>query len=303
VAQYPAHGNNGEELCRASRFAVRRAEATGEKYAIFDKAHASQKIEILQRLTKLREAIAGDELIFHYQPKLDLRTKEISSVEALVRWPQASGEILSPAAFIPAAEGTALITQLSAWGLQTAVRQLAHWQKDKVHTDLRIAVNLSALDLRDDNTVRLIKEFLALYGVNASRLEIEVTETTIIDDLPAATRCLEQIKELGVHIAIDDFGTGHAGLVQLKNLPVHSLKIDQTFVKNMLTDSKDRQIVRSAIDLGHNLGLEIIAEGVESKEVLAELGQYGCDIVQGYGIARPLPEAALRTWLKSRPPL
>jgi predicted signal transduction protein with EAL and GGDEF domain len=300
LARYPVHGTSGAELSRACRFALREAEAGKHSYAIFDRAHDTEEHETLDRLTKLKAAIDDRKLVFHYQPKLDLDSGEVTSVEALVRWPQPSGDVLPPGAFVPAAEGTGLITLLSAWGLRTAIAQLSQWRHDDPCTNLGIAVNLSALDLQDGATVRTIKEMLALYDVAPHLLEIEVTETSIIEDFKDARRCLDEIKALGVRIAIDDFGTGHAGLVQLKNLPVDIIKIDKTFVKNILTDSKDNQIVRSAIDLGHNLDLKVVAEGVETDEILHKLREYGCDVVQGYGIARPMPEEALRTWLRAQ---
>jgi len=297
LSRYPTHGMSGAELSRAAHFALHMAETTKQDYLIFDRMHDEQRRQDFQLLGELKEAILKDELIFNYQPKLDLRAGKTLSVEALVRWPHPSGKILPPGAFIPAAENTALITQLSAWGLKTAISQVNAWQRKGIHRDVGIAVNLSPTDLQNGMTVEIIKELLALYDVDPTRLEIEVTETAIINDIDVVTRCLRQMRSLGVRIAIDDFGTGHAGLAQLRNLPVDVLKIDRTFVANMTSDMKDDLIVRSAIDLGHNFDLEIVAEGVETEEVMTRLREYGCDTVQGYGIARPMPESDLQTWL------
>lgn len=294
IAHFPTHGQSGADLIRASRFALRAAAERKERYAIYDKGTDGERRMMLQRLSELRHAIDNDELVFHYQPKLDLRTNSYTSAEALVRWNHPSGEMLAPSMFLPFAENTDVITRVSAWGLKTAIAQLAAWERDGIELNLGIAINLSAMDLRTDATVRTLKELLALYAVDPARLEIEVTETSIIEDIELAKRHLEQIKALGVRIAIDDFGTGHAGLAQLRDLPVDSLKIDQVFIKHMLNQTKDAMIVRAAIRLGHNLGIEVVAEGIETREALDRVREYGCDIAQGYAVARPMPESELR---------
>lgn len=300
IARYPTHGETGAELLRAARFALRAAEAEQKTYAVFNKGDDEQHRHALEQLGALRRGIECGELLFHYQPKLDLRTSLISSVEALVRWRHPSGELMVPGLFLPYAENTAVITQLSAWGLKTAIMQISEWARKGTGLNLRIAVNLSAMDLQNGITPQYLKELLQLYNVNPTHLEIEVTETTVINDLKAAMNCLEQIKALGVRVAIDDFGTGHAGLAQLRDLPADSLKIDQTFVAQLLKDPKADVIVRSTIDLAHDLGLEAIAEGVENGDVLRRVREYGCDVAQGYGIALPMTVEDLERWLPKR---
>lgn len=299
IARYPAHGENGAELIRACRFALHTAESNGEKFQIFDKAHDIHQRQSVERLTELCHAIDNDELIFHYQPKLDLRTGCVTSAEALVRWSHPRDGLLMPGAFIPAAEQTDLITDISGWGLKEAVSQLAAWKDGGI--DLGIAVNLSARDLEDIRAIQDLKDLIALYTIDPGRLEMEVTETTVINDIGRAERALGEIRNLGMKVSIDDFGTGHSGLSLLRNLPIDSLKIDQVFVAELLTSPGDEKIVRAAIDLGHHFGAEVVAEGVEDAEALERLQEYGCDLAQGYWIARPMPEPELRTWLDKQP--
>ncbi len=295
LARYPAHGQNGAELIRACRFAIHMAEASEQKYEIFDKAIYMRQRQSFELLRELVRAIDNNELVFHYQPKLDLRTGKITSAEALVRWEHPSKGVLMPGAFIPAAEQTDLITQISAWGLKNAVSRLSAWKDDGF--DLGIAVNLSARDLADARLIQDLRDLIALYDIDPALLEMEVTETAVIGDIHRAEQVLGDIRELGIRVSIDDFGTGHSGLSQLRNLPIDSLKIDQVFIAELLTSDLDDKIVRAAIDLGHHLGAEVVAEGVESAEVVDLLRAYGCDIAQGYGIAKPLPEPELRSWL------
>lgn len=294
VAHFPAHGLTAVDIMRASRLALQAAVDRNEPYAIFEKGAHHERRMMLERLSELRHAIDNHELVFHYQPKLNLHTNCYTSAEALVRWNHPTGELLAPAAFLPVAEKTEIITRLSAWGLRAAITQIAAWERDGIDLNLGIAINLSAMDLRSDATIRTLRELLSLHGVNPHRLEIEVTETSIIKDIDLAKRHLEQIRALGVKIAIDDFGTGHAGLAQLRDLPVDSVKIDQIFVKHMLDQPKDAMIVRAATRLGHNLGLEVVAEGVETREALDLIRECGCDVAQGFAIARPMSESELR---------
>lgn len=291
IARYPGHGEDGESLSLAARFAMEQAEERGTPYLVYDGHLHERRRAMLARLTELKAAIADDDLDLHFQPKLHLESGCWTGVEALVRWPREGGSILMPGQFVPAAERTDLIHYLSEWVIGSAMSTLESWQAQGI--PLGIAFNLSARDLQNDRVIDQLRDLMALYEIAPERLEVEVTETGIIRDVARAGSFLQQLRDMGLRVAIDDFGTGQSGLCQLRDLPVDSLKIDQTFVGKMLTSPKDDMIVRSAIDLGHTMGLEVTAEGVETGAMLDHLHHLGCDHAQGYGIARPMTGADL----------
>jgi EAL domain-containing protein (putative c-di-GMP-specific phosphodiesterase class I) len=256
----------------------------------------------LTLLGDLRTAISEDQLLLHYQPKANLGTGEIQGVEALVRWQHPTLGLLPPSEFIPVAEHTGLIKPLTTWVLATALRQCRIWL-DEAHSrgwnELSMAINLSTRSLLDDGFPEEVKAALDHWDVPAHLLELEVTESAIMTDPLRARRLLTELAELGVRIAIDDFGTGYSSLAYLKDLPVNQLKIDQSFVQHMHEDMNDAIIVRSVVDLGHNLGLQTVAEGVEDHATWDQLAQLGCDDAQGYFLARPMPPDELIAWLET----
>ena len=215
--------------------------------------------------------------------------------EALIRWIHPELGFVPPGDFIPIAELTSLIHQLTAWVLEKAIEQCRLWQDQGM--SLSIAVNLSARNLMDDNITKLVERLLLKYQLPASRLELEITESSIMTDPTRALRNLDALHDLGVHLAIDDFGTGYSSLAYLKRLPVQTLKIDNSFVRNMLEDLQDELIVNSTIHLAHNLGLTVVAEGVENEELLARLTEMGCDEAQGYFIGRPMAAINADEWI------
>ncbi|MBI1758833.1 MAG: bifunctional diguanylate cyclase/phosphodiesterase [Actinobacteria bacterium] len=248
----------------------------------------------LALLGQLRRGLDRDELVLHYQPKINLRSGRVCGVEALVRWQHPERGLIPPDQFIPLAEHTGLIKPLTHSVLDTALAQVRSWAA--IGLELPVAVNLSARNLVDEHLYDEVAELLAKHGVPAHLLELEVTETTIMTEPVRAARLLTRLHGLGVRIAIDDFGAGYTSLAQLRALPVTDLKVDRSFVMTMDRDPGNALIVHSVVELGHNLGLTAIAEGVETQQSMSALADYGCDSAQGYRISRPLPADAFLEW-------
>jgi EAL domain-containing protein (putative c-di-GMP-specific phosphodiesterase class I) len=249
----------------------------------------------LSMLGDLRSAIENDALDVVYQPKLDLVTGRIVGAEALVRWEHQSRGVVAPTEFVRVAEDTGLIKELTDLVLARGIAMLRTF--DEHGLDLGLAVNLSTHDLFDSRLPDRVRSYLDDNGVRASALTLEITESSLFVDAPRTRGTIDDLHDVGLRLAIDDFGTGYSSLAYLRRLPVHELKIDQSFVGGMLTDPHDEVIVRSTIDLGHNLGLMVVAEGVESVAMLSRLADFGCDIAQGYGIASPMSGADLIEWV------
>jgi EAL domain-containing protein (putative c-di-GMP-specific phosphodiesterase class I) len=258
-----------------------------------DEAHRHR----LAVLAELRDAAALGELELHYQPLIDLRTRRVEHVEALVRWAHPIRGTIAPGEFIPLAEQSGLIHPLTAWVLQSAVDQVAKWSAQGI--DLAVAVNLSAAVLQDDDLPGAITAALADAGLDSDRLIVEITESVIAEE--GVRVALQRLADAGIHCAVDDFGTGYSSLAWLKHLPVHQLKIDRAFVTGMASDPRDRAIVQSVVALAHSLGLQVIAEGIESEDVADLLTELGADIAQGFLFCRPLPCHDLEHWLAGRP--
>ncbi len=246
----------------------------------------------------LRRALDRGELVLHFQPKLSISTGDVVSAEALVRWQHPERGLLFPDTFIPLAEHTGLIGPLTRYVLDAAITQARVWAD--AGRALAVSVNLSARNLLDETLPTHVAELLAAHDVPAALLELEVTESALMTEPARAQQLLEQLAGLGVRISIDDFGAGYTSLGQLKTLPVDELKIDKAFVLTMTEDRSNSLIVHSIVDLGHNLGLTIVAEGVETEQALAALRAFGCDVAQGYHLSRPVPVAALDAWLLGR---
>jgi EAL domain-containing protein (putative c-di-GMP-specific phosphodiesterase class I) len=252
----------------------------------------------LSLLGELRRAIEGDELVLHYQPKISLEGDHVTGVEALVRWQHPEHGLLQPAEFVPLAERTGTIAHLTRWVLTTALRQCAEWRL--THPDLTVAVNLAAANVLDVGLPAMVQELLDEHGLPGDALECEVSETTVMSDPHRVTEVLSALRALGVRLSLDDFGTGQASLAYLKQLPLHEVKIDRTFITGMSDDDGDAVIVRSTIDLARNLGLDVVAEGVESASVLEALVDLRCNSAQGFYLSPPLPTEELGLWLGNR---
>jgi diguanylate cyclase (GGDEF)-like protein len=290
IAVYPDHGHDAETLVRHADVAMYESKEQHAP-ALYAPERDRYSPDRLALIGRLRPAIADGEIVVYYQPQADLRTGAIRGVEALVRWQHPERGLLSPDAFVPLAEHAGLIRALTSHVLDCALAQCRAWRDDGI--DLAVAVNLSARDLLDLRLPDEVAELLARWGIEPGRLELEVTENTVLVDPARARDILLRLDELGVRLAIDDFGTGHSSLGYLKRLPVHVLKIDKTFVLHMLESDEDAAIVRSTVDLAHNLGLEVVAEGVETRGIWERLAAMRCDVAQGYLLSPPVRAAEI----------
>jgi len=300
VSLYPDDGTDLDQLMRRADAAMYVAKNEGRDMARFYEPAIEQVAQQRVALENhLRHALALGELSLHFQPKVSSVSLEVVGVEALLRWNSPELGLVPPSHFIPLAEETGLIRPIGAWVLEQTCGQLAHWHALGLGF-LNVSVNLSALQLSDIDLVDQVRSCLARHGVPASALEIEITESLLMDNTSLAEEQLMALKALGVQLSIDDFGTGYSSLAYLKRFSIDKLKIDQSFVRDMLSDPTDLAIVRAIIALGHTLGLRIVAEGVEGEEVASQLKTLACDELQGYHFARPMPAAAFEGWLHDR---
>ena len=275
------------------------AKEAGRGYALYEPQQDHYSPRRLSLAGELRSALENGELELHYQPKADVVTGRIIGVEALVRWIHPRHGLLGPEEFVPIAEQTGLIVPLTHWVLDAAMRQCRVWQEQGY--ELSVAVNLSARSFLDTQLAVNIPLLLAHHQIEPTLLELEVTESTIMLDPVRACTTLERLSEIGLTLSIDDFGTGYSSLANLKRLPVDMIKIDKSFVLEMATEHSDAAIVRSTIELAHNLGLQVIAEGVEDRQIWDELARLGCDYAQGFYLSRPLPADKLTRKLALAP--
>jgi EAL domain-containing protein (putative c-di-GMP-specific phosphodiesterase class I) len=267
--------------------------------AFYDQDRDQHSLRNLVLMGDLRQAIENGELSLNYQPKVSCASGKIIGVEALVRWNHPEHGFIPPDQFIPIAEHTGLIKPLTMWVIDTALQQCREWKYLIQDLHIRMSVNLSVRNLLDLQFPEEVYDLLKKWDIDSSSLELEITESAVMEDPDHAMKVLMLLDTLGVQLSIDDFGTGYTSLGYLKKLPVDIIKIDKSFVMNMLMDQSDAMIVRSTIDLAHNLGLSVIAEGVETEEILLSLRNMGCDGIQGYYICRPVPADDFITWFKN----
>ena len=295
MAVYPSHAKNEQELLQRADIAMYFAKRKNFGYAIYDKSEDKHDIRQLGFEVELREAIKNDDLMLHYQPKIDVKSKQVISTEVLLRWKHAEHGFIPAEEISLLAEKTGLITELSKWVVRNAVSQLAVWIKKGI--DLPVSINLSVWNLQDPDFYGYVEKILKDSCVPASMITFEITESAVMSDTESALKTLHQISELGAKISIDDYGTGFSSLQYLKILPVNEIKIDKSFVTDMVNYENDAVIVRSIIDLSHNLGLTVVAEGVETQDVYDILEILRCDTIQGYHISRPVSSDGLEDWL------
>jgi diguanylate cyclase (GGDEF)-like protein len=297
VAAWPADGKDEATLMRHADIAMYRAKELGRNnYQFYSRAMNAKTLERLHLEGELRHALERKEFVLHYQPQVDLRSGRIVGMEALIRWNHPELGMVPPDHFIGLAEETGLIVAIGAWVLRTACAQNKAWQCAG-HTGLRVAVNLSARQFGAQDLASSISAVLAETGLAADCLDIELTESSLIADVDAAVASMCELKAIGVQLSIDDFGTGYSSLSYLKRFPIDVLKIDKSFVRDVMSDPDDAAIVASIISLAHNLKLHVIAEGVETAEQLAYLRMHGCDDMQGYLFSKPVPPAAFEQML------
>jgi diguanylate cyclase (GGDEF)-like protein len=295
VASYPADGEDAETLMRHADVAMYVAKRGNFGVTQYEPVHDSLHKEQLSLLGELRRAIENAELYLVFQPKIDALTGEVTGAEALVRWQHPQRGAVPPAQFIPFAEQTGFVRLITRWVIDAAAAQSARWIA--AGAPLKLAVNISAQDLLDPATPEAIVEALDRHGVPAKLFGLEVTESGVMQDPAMAIGVIKRLRALGIGIAIDDFGTGYSSLAYVKQLEVSELKIDRSFVRNIVQDAKDRAIVLSIIELSHNLELTVVAEGVEDEASVDVLRKLGCDLIQGYVYSRPLPERELGDWI------
>jgi EAL domain-containing protein (putative c-di-GMP-specific phosphodiesterase class I) len=299
VALYPDDGSDPDTLLKHADAAMYRAKEQGRNNFQFFTSDLNVLMkERLELESNLRRAQEREQFELHYQPRVDLATGRVIGCEALIRWALTDDELIQPGRFIPLAEETGLIGSIGKWVLRTACAQNKAWQ-DAGLPPMTVSVNVSPRQFHNDNLVHTIACVLQETRLEARYLEIELTENMVMHDAQQMIAMLQAIKRLGVQIAVDDFGTGYSSLSYLKRFPVDRLKVDRSFVKDINVDSDDAAIVRTIIALGHNLGLKVLAEGVETEEQIEFLSRYACDELQGFYFSRPIPAERFRGWLES----
>lgn len=297
IAIFPDHATTAQELVQKTETALHKAKKLSVESTVYDISHDTDSTERLRLTHDLRNAIRNEELQLHYQPQFDVRRNVITSVEALSRWIHPQHGFIPPDVFIEIAEQTGLIQPLTDWVLRTAIKQCADWHN--MGKNLTVSVNLSARNLHDETLGNQIANLLNYWNIAPEKLCLEITETAMMADPEHAKKLLDGLDNLGVRLSIDDFGTGYSSLSYLKQLPVDELKVDKSFVLNMAKDENDASIVRATVGLAHDLGLEVVAEGVEDQASQDALSRMGCEYIQGYHIARPMPHDELTAILTS----
>jgi predicted signal transduction protein with EAL and GGDEF domain len=296
IAHCPDRDIDGSALMKHADLAMYEAKTSGQRICEYTPGHDTTGARRLALAAELRSALAAGDVAVHVQPQADVRTGEVHSVEALARWTHAERGAVSPAEFIPVAERSGLIAPLTTAVLDASLRAAAGWSDQAIS----VAVNLSPRSLLDPSLVTHVRQALERWQVPPQRLVLEVTEGAVMTDPDVAIALLHELKRLGVRLSIDDFGTGYSSLSYLKQLPVHEVKIDRSFVIGLASSAEDHAIVRSIINLGTNLGLDVVAEGVEDQETYDVLASMGCTKVQGWHVARPMPIHEATEWLDRR---
>lgn len=287
IALYPIDGDSFDDLTNKADSAMHRAKQTGQAFCFFTDDLTRQTQQRMQLEGQLRQALLRKEFHLEFQPRVNLQSGRIERVEALLRWISHDGEVISPADFVPVLEEMGLITSVGEWVLLRACQTAAQWQQQGY--PLQVSVNLSARQLRQSNLPQIVSRCLQLSGLQPGNLELELTETSMLEDVEHSIGQLNELRRQGICIAIDDFGTGYSSLAYLKRLPADTLKIDRAFVQGLdHQDLTDRSIVQSIIQLAHNLNLKVTAEGIETRHQLATLLELGCNEAQGFLLARPM---------------
>jgi diguanylate cyclase (GGDEF)-like protein len=295
VARFPADGEDAHALLRCADIAMYTAKETQTDYKVYTAEQNQHSVRRLSVLSDIRHALASDQIVVHYQPMIDLDDLRVRGAEGLVRWQHPEHGLIPPGAFVQTIEQTGLIGPLTRHVLERSIAECAAWRRDG--RELSVAVNLSVRNLLDRDLPRELDHLLNVYALPADALQLEITESMIMSDPERALATVGRLSALGVRLSVDDFGTGYSSLANLRKMPIDELKIDRSFVSPMLQDESDLIIVRSTINLGHDLGLRVIAEGVEDGATLDELAALGCDLAQGYHVSRPMPADAFTAWL------
>ncbi|WP_179295617.1 sensor domain-containing protein [Bacillus sp. FJAT-45350] len=299
VSMYPLNGDSAEELLKNADTALFEAKYNGRNtYRLYSPEMNKNLLKKLQIETELRKALTKeDEFVLFYQPQIDLQSNKIVGVEALIRWIHPTRGFVSPGEFIPVAEDTGLVIPLGEWVLKRACQQMKQWKTDGIQ-DIKVSVNIATSHFQRPDFVEMILRVLKETGLESRSLELEITENSLMENTESSAKVLKRLKEVGIDISIDDFGTGYSSLGYLKSFPITTLKIDQSFVRDLVKDSDDRAIVTTIINLAKNLRMKVIAEGVETEETLQFLRSEGCHEMQGYLFSKPLQEEDLIPFIK-----
>ena len=300
VTIYPEDVVDAEQLMRHADQAMYVAKENGKnQYHVFDTAQQFAIKKQRENLANIRDALEHEQFVLYYQPKVNMKTGDVIGVEALIRWQHPKLGLLAPNEFLPIIENHVLGIELGKWVLNTAMKQLSQWQKSGIAVPVSVSVNIAAMHLQDNDFVAQLKTILAAYpNVEPGYLELEILETSALEDLDNISVIMKSCLALGVKFSIDDFGTGYSSLTYLRRLPANLIKVDQSFVRDMLEDPDDYAIVESVISLAKSFKRDVIAEGVETVEHGTALLQLGCELAQGYGIAKPMPPADIPAWIK-----
>ncbi|MDH5178561.1 MAG: EAL domain-containing protein [Gammaproteobacteria bacterium] len=298
IACFPADGDDADSLLQKADVAMYVAKKDNSGFAVYDPERDLHSLNRLMMIGQLHEAIKNNDLVLHYQPIVKLKTNQVWGCEALVRWQHPELGLLDPSEFIPIAEQSGMVKDLTRWVIDSAMHQF----KTVTYHDaaLCLSINLSVKDIQDAGFVDKLKLLLLKHGMSEKQLRLEITESSMMTDSRRAHEVIGQLHALGVELAIDDFGTGFSSLSYLKQLPAKSIKIDKTFVYDMIEDENDAVIVRSTIDLAHNMGRHVVAEGVENRDTLEILEILGCDYIQGNYISKPMDMDDLNEWIMKR---
>jgi diguanylate cyclase (GGDEF)-like protein len=299
VARFPQDGEDSHALLRCADIAMYAAKETQTEFKLYTADQNQHSKRRLGVLSGIRHALVQDEIVVHYQPIIDLDDGRVRGAEGLVRWQHPEHGLIPPGAFVQTVEQTGLIGPLTRHVLERSIAECAAWRKDG--REMSVAVNLSVRNLLDRDLPKQIERLLNTYGLPPQALQLEITESMIMSDPERALGTVGRLSGLGARLSVDDFGTGYSSLANLRKMPIDELKIDRSFVSPMLRSESDLIIVRSTINLGHDLGLNVIAEGVEDSPTLAHLAVLGCDLAQGYHVSKPMPADAFNSWLTETP--
>jgi EAL domain-containing protein (putative c-di-GMP-specific phosphodiesterase class I) len=298
ISVFPDQGNTSNDLIKNAASSVNAVKNTKRSsYMIYSSEVTEYNHQKFSIHSELCQAIERNQFVLHYQPKIDGKTSQTVGIEALIRWNHPQRGLLYPIDFIPIAEETGVIKYIDEWVLNTACTQLQKWLQEGM-TNIRLAVNLSAWQFKDHHLLEIVSKALADTGIDPSYLELEITETAALENFNFTQNILTKLMDMGISISIDDFGTGYSSLSYLKNLPISFLKIDKSFVADLLSDKNTYSIVKAIIDVAHALQLKVIAEGVENQEQLDVLRTLDCDEIQGYHVSRPLNVEDIRNHIK-----
>jgi diguanylate cyclase (GGDEF)-like protein len=298
IALYPAHSRDVEVLLRQADVAMYAAKESGGGFEIYEPRMDRHDPEQLALVGQVRPGLDAREFVLHYQPKLRLADASVAGVEALVRWQHPQHGLVPPDRFVPLVERTVTLRPFTSYVLNEALRQCREW--DRMGLSVPVAVNISPKSLMDAQLPVHVAELLRRWGVAPSMLTLELTESFLMSETGRSIAVLEDLSDVGVEVSIDDFGTGYSSLSYLKRLPIDEIKVDRTFVTSMRTDPNDLMIVRATVELGRNLGLRVVAEGVEDGGTWEQLVELGCDVGQGFYVSGPLPTDEMSAWLSAR---